>query len=160
MSSSNRGDSTNHYINLNWPYSSNYNDISQKIVMKIYGGITCCQSFSSLSLSDSQTSYTLLWTNTGTNTSVYRTPSKSTINTYWYINNVINPNQVSYQTYIKVMQTTFIMYSSYKASYITTLNQPAFSSYALYTDFTVTSNPSLSYGGNHFSAHPYYPLTL
>lgn len=97
MATSQRGSSTNHYVGISWPYNSNYNYISQKTVMKIYKGITCCQTFSSLSLNDSQSSgYTLLWTNPFLNISVYRTPSKSvSTSTSWHILSVVNPNQVS-----------------------------------------------------------------
>ena len=33
--STNRGISTNHYFTTTWPYLSNYNDISQKVTIKI-----------------------------------------------------------------------------------------------------------------------------
>lgn len=87
-----------HYMNLNWPYNSNSADVSQKIVMKIYGGITCCQNFASLYMNDSQASvYNLLWTNSAANTSVYATPSKAvSTNTNWFIKGVNNPNQVNF----------------------------------------------------------------
>lgn len=97
MATSQRGASTNHYMGLSWPYNSNSGYISQKTVMKISKGITCCQSFSSLSLNDTQSStYTLLWTNPFVNISVYRTPTKSvSTSTNWHILSVVNPNQVS-----------------------------------------------------------------
>jgi hypothetical protein len=53
MGDSHRGYSTYHYTNLNWPYNSDSTDISQKIVLKILGGITCSQSIANLYLSDS-----------------------------------------------------------------------------------------------------------
>jgi hypothetical protein len=94
-SNSARGASTNHYMNFNWPYTSS-SASSEKIVMKISGGITCCRSFTSLVLNDSQSSYSVLWSNPNTNTTVYSTPSKGlNVNTNWCILNVINPNQVS-----------------------------------------------------------------
>jgi hypothetical protein len=163
MSDSNRGTtSTSHYMGIaDWPYDSDSNDVSQKIVMKIYGGITCCQSFTSLTLSDSQTTPTLIWANPNTNTSVYRTPSKSMYtNTNLYISGVNNPNQVSYQTYNQLMQVTFIMYSGYRARHISKLNQPAFSSYSALTDFSVTGNPTRTEATVHYSFHSYFPLTL
>ena len=54
-SSSNRGASTDHYVTMNWPYSSNYNDISEKIVMKIEGGITCCNTYDNFALDSNVT---------------------------------------------------------------------------------------------------------
>lgn len=92
-STSNRGSSTYHYISTSWPYSSNYNDISQKMLMKINGGVTACAAFSSFTLSDNNTgSYTLLWTNKISNISVYRTPSQSVgVATNIKFNNIVNP---------------------------------------------------------------------
>lgn len=77
FSNANRGTSTTHYISTSWPYTSNYNDISQKVVLKVRGGVTCCTSFASLGLDDNLTgsAYTLLWTDKVANISVYRTPS-------------------------------------------------------------------------------------
>jgi hypothetical protein len=159
VSGPNRGASSTHYTAVSWPYSSNSGDVSQKIVMKIYGGITCCRAFTSLSLSDDQTGYTLLWANAGTNTSVYVTPSKSTISTNWYISGVINPNQVSYQTYNQLLQITFLMYSGYKTSYVMRLNQPAFSAYSILSDFAVASNPTLTESPARYNSHSYFPMT-
>ncbi len=155
ISNNNRGASTNHHMFIaDWPYNSNSADVSQKIVLKIAGGITCCQSFNSLTLTDSQTGYTLLWSNPNANTSVYETPSKGiNTDTYWYINNVVNPNQVSFQTYNQLRETTFIMYVSYKTTYISKLNQPAFSSYASVSDFVVSSSPTITESNAHFSYH-------
>lgn len=100
FSNGNRGESTNQYISTTWPYSSTNSDISQKMVLKIGGGITCCREFSSLTLSDSQTGYTLLWTDTIANISVYRTPTKTvSTSTSLYINNVINPYPYQKATY-------------------------------------------------------------
>lgn len=158
MSNSYRGVSTNHYMNFNWPYGSTA-FTSEKIVMKITGGITCCQAFSSLTLSDSQTTYSVLWSNPNTNTTVYSTPTKGyNQNTNWYISNIINPNQVSYYTYNQNPQVTFIMYSAYHTSFITKLNQPSFSSYALNSDFVITSTPNRVETSGHFSFHSYYPM--
>lgn len=151
----------NHYMNLNWPYNSNSGDVSQKIVMKIYGGITCCQSFVNLYMNDSQSStYTPLWTNSAANVSVYITPTKgSGTNTNWFIKGINNPNEVSYQTYNKLYTVTFAMYSSYKTSYITTINQPAFSTYSLNSDFVVDSVPAKTESTANFNFHSYYPIT-
>ena len=61
---------------MNWPYSSNYNDISEKVVLKVEGGITCCNSFSSMYFDSNRTgSFSLLWRDNVANISVYRTPS-------------------------------------------------------------------------------------
>lgn len=137
--SASRGIGNYHYLNLNWPYNSNSGDISQKIVMKLQGGITCCRAFSSLTLIDSQSAvYTLLWSNLRANTSVYITPTKGyTTNTNLTIQNVINPEAVMAATNDQLLTATFIFYSSYKTSYITRLNQFAFSSYSMNTDFSI-----------------------
>lgn len=158
MSNGYRGVSTNHYMNFNWPYASTATT-SEKIVMKITGGITCNNAFTSLTLNDSQSTYTPLWSNPSTNVTVYSTPTKSNnVNTNWCILNILNPNQVSYDTYNQNPQVTFIMYSAYRASYITKLNQPSFGSYSANSDFVVTSNPSRVETLGHFSFHSYYPM--
>lgn len=129
--------------------------------MKIAGGITCCQTFSSLTLSDTQVgSYgTPLWSNPILNITVYNTPTLGVgTNINWNINNVVNPNQVMYATYQNIMTTTFIMYNNYQTRYITKLNQPDFSTYTLDTDFTVGSNPSLIIGNANYGFHQYFPM--
>jgi hypothetical protein len=129
--------------------------------MKISGGITCCQSFTSLTLNDSQSTYTLLWSNPNTNISVYAMPTKgNNVNTNWCIRNVNNPHQVAYDTYNQNPQVTFIMYSAYRTSYITKLNQPAFSSYAINTDFVVNTDPNLDEVAAHYSFHSYQAMTF
>ena len=158
MTSSARGASNYHYLNLNWPYNSNNADSSQKVVFKIEGGITSCNAFSGLSISDSQGGYSLIWSNTGTNTSVYEIPSKGQINTNLTINTPTNPQLVHYWTYTKVYTVTFIMYSGYQTAYITKLNQPAFSSYSLNSDFVI-STPTLKEGTANFNFHSYFPMT-
>jgi hypothetical protein len=151
---------TQHYMNFNWPYASTAAK-SEKIVMKISGGITCCQSFTSLTLNDSQSTYTPLWSNPNTNVSVYLTPSKgNNVNTNWFIQNVNNPNQVAYDTYNQNPQVTFIMYSAYRTSYITKLNQPAFSSYTVNSDFVVNTDPNLGETFAHYSFHSYQAMTF
>ena len=93
IANTNRGASTYHYISTTWPYSSNYNDISQKVTMKVQGGITCCNTFTSFALTDNITgSYTRLWYNTNLNMSVYRTNSIGNGNSIQLQrSNVINP---------------------------------------------------------------------
>lgn len=80
----NRGAGSTQYTSITWPYSSDYNDISQKIVMKIQGGITCCQNYANFVLDDNRTganSLVELWKNTVANITVYRTPSLSVSST-------------------------------------------------------------------------------
>lgn len=95
----NRGASNTHYISIGWPYSSS-SDSSQKIVFKLAGGITCCQSFSSMTLRDNYNTYTLLWQNTKANVSVYLTPSygAGTGRDLW-ITSVNNPYPYQRDTY-------------------------------------------------------------
>lgn len=101
VSNGNHGASTSFYWDQGWPYNSGSN-VWDKFVLKISGGATCCNAYSNLYISDNITSYTALWVNTKANTSVYVLPSRSSsVNTRFYINNVINPNPVSYLTYQK-----------------------------------------------------------
>lgn len=90
-----RGASNFYYYALTWPYSSSTSN-SQKIVLKIGGGATCCQTFSSLLLNDTESTYTLLWSNPLLNMSVWKTPTK-TFNTVtgFAVKNIINPQAVS-----------------------------------------------------------------
>lgn len=102
FASNSRGASTYNYISTTWPYSSNYNDISQKVTLKLGGGITCCNAFSSFTLSDNRTGsgYTLLWTDSVLNMSVYRTPSiTGGWSTDLQILNVVNPYPIQKATY-------------------------------------------------------------
>lgn len=97
MTNAARGALNYHYLNLNWPYSSDSTDSSQKLVFKMEGGLTSCNTFTSLSLVDSQSStYTLLWRNTGLNISVFETPSKNIVNTNLTISQPTNPQLVHY----------------------------------------------------------------
>lgn len=153
--SSYRGVANTHYLNLGWPYNSNSGDISQKLVMKIAGGITSVQSFSSLTLG-----YSLLWCNTNANTSIYQTPSISnTANTNISISNVVNPQAVNAPTNDQLLTITFIFYVSYKTTYLTTLNQFSFSSYSMNTDFTVTGAAPLVDSTANFNFQSAYPMT-
>jgi hypothetical protein len=106
FSSANRGAGATHYMSTSWPYSSNFNDISQKVVLKVRGGITCCTSFANLGLTDNRTggsAYTLLWTDKVTNISVYRTPSiTGTLSTDLQITGVTNPYPYQKQTYEQI----------------------------------------------------------
>jgi len=73
--------SSNGYLYFNsvsWPYTSNVNDISEKVVLKIEGGITCCRAYDDFYMrDDSQGTWTELWTDKVANITVYRTPSRS-----------------------------------------------------------------------------------
>jgi hypothetical protein len=160
-SSYNRGALTNHYIGTSWPYTSANTDISQKVVLKIGGGITCCQSFSSLSLSDSQTSYTLLWTDTIANISVYRTPSKSaTTSTNLYINNVYNPYPYQKWTYENLKTIQIIFYSNYQTAFIKNVGQFNYTQYTALSQFLVTSSLSNVDSTRSYYYHNQYPMTF
>lgn len=103
-SNSDRGSSGYQYLNMYWPYSSNYNDVSEKVVMKIEGGITCCNNYDNFYLDDNRTSaYTELWTDKVANITVYRTPSRS-YNTYTQVQimNVVNPYPYQKDTYEQI----------------------------------------------------------
>jgi hypothetical protein len=93
QTNSNRGASNTQFIPILWPYTSSSSDSSQKVVLKLYGGVTCCTSFNSIALRDNLlSSYTLLWTNTKGNISVYKTPTRSSSTSVnLWINNIINP---------------------------------------------------------------------
>ena len=92
-SNSARGGSGYQYINMHWPYSSNSGDKSEKLVLKMEGGITCCNAFSNFYLDTNRTSsFSVLWRDDVANMTVYSTPSIS-YNTYlrFEIMNVNNP---------------------------------------------------------------------
>lgn len=112
----NRGASTYHYLQtVTWPYTSNMADISQKIVFKLGGGITCCQAFSNIYLSDNYYgNFPLLWTDATANISVYRAPSVpiNYADVIW-INSVINPYPYQYYTYQNLMTLQVLFYSGY-----------------------------------------------
>lgn len=98
-----RGASSTHYISTSWPYSSTYSDISQKVVLKVRGGVTCCTPFSNLGLTDNRTggsAYTLLWTDKVANISVYRTPSiTGGWSTDFQVTGIVNPYPYQKETY-------------------------------------------------------------
>ena len=156
------GASNYHYWTTGWPYSSGTN-VWDKIVMKIDGGVTCCSAYSSLdSLTDNYITYTVLWANTKTNTTVYDMPARSSgTSTTFRINNVINPNPVNFATYEQGKKVTLIWYSVYKTYNIYTLSQPNYSSYNKVSDFQVdgSANYVSESKPNHYPSHQYYPLT-
>lgn len=51
------------------------------------------------------------------------------------------------------------MYSSYRTSYIASINQPAFSTYTSNSDFVVSSTPTRTESTASFNFHSHYPLT-
>ena len=146
-----------------WPYSSGSN-VWDKLVMKINGGMTCCSPYSSLSTLTDNYGNTLnkLWVNTAANISVYTLLSRSSgVSTTIYINNVINPQPVSFATYQQGRSATFLWYSAYKTYTKYTLTQPSYSAYSLNSDFisyapdivTASYTPISSYYTNQ-----YYPF--
>lgn len=141
-STSSRGTSAYHYFTTGWPYSSNYNDVSQKMLMKINGGVTCCASFSSFTLSDNNTgSYSLLWTNKISNISVYRTPSQSNgVNTNIQVNGIVNPYPIQKYYYEQIKKLEVAFYSGYQNVYIKQLDQFAYDTYTSVVQFTVSTN--------------------
>lgn len=131
--------------------------------MKINGGMTCCSPFSSLSsLTDNYQAYTALWVNTAANTSVYVLANRgSGTSTTFYINNVVNPQPVSFATYQQGLSATFLWYSVYKTYTKYTLTQPSYSAYSLNTDFSISSASVVSTSeAIRFNSHQYYPLTF
>jgi len=87
-----RGADSLHYWNVNWPYYSSTSDVSQKISFKLFGGITCCQTFTNLWFSDTTVFYERLWVNNAANVSVYKMPTRNQgVNVNFHINSVKNP---------------------------------------------------------------------
>lgn len=100
QTNNNRGASNTQFISIGWPYTSDYNDNSQKVVMKISGGITATTPFNSLNLRDNVIAYDLLWRNTRANISVYRTPTRiATTGVNLQITGVVNPHPIQKETY-------------------------------------------------------------
>lgn len=145
---------------LGWPYSSGSN-VWDKMVLRLNGGVTCCRAFSSLTLSDNMTGYTNLWINTRANVSVYIMPSRSSsTSTRFYINNVINPNPVSYATYQVGLTADIAWYSVYQLFNVYRLAQPDYSAYTKNTDFSVSNGAYVSASAPvHNPSHQYYPIT-
>lgn len=145
-----------------WPYNTG-SASADKLVMKINGGMTCCRAFSSLSyLTDNYgVTYTALWTNNAANTTVYIQATRSSgVGITFYINDVINPNPVSYATYQQGLSATFLWYSNYKTYNKYTLTQPNYSAYSMNSDFSVgVTGIVLASIPPTFSSHQYYPLT-
>ena len=139
--SANRGASTFHYNTMNWPYASNYNDISEKVVMKIKGGITCCNAYDNFYLHSNVSSFVELWTDKVANITVYRTPSISYNNLMQLqIRNVFNPYAYQRDTYEQVKKVEFLFYNDYKNTFIKQIDQFDFSSYTRGSEISVDNN--------------------
>lgn len=152
-SNSNRGASgVYHYFPFNWPYTSNVGDISQKLVLKIGGGITCCNAFTNFIVDDNQagTTYTRLWYDTIANISVYQIPTiASGTSISLRINSVKNPYPIQKETYEQIKKVQFLFYNNYKNAYIKQVDQHAYSTYTQLSQITVSNDLGL----------PIYPPT-
>ena len=159
-STSYRGASGYQYLSVGWPYSSNYADISQKVVLKIRGGVTCCNAYDNFYLDDNITSaYTELWTDKTANITVYRTPTRNSgTSTNMQILNVVNPFPIQKETYEQIKEIELIFYSGYKNTHIKQITQFAYSSYSQLSEVSIgnagTSNPVDT--TRSFKNHQYY----
>ena len=161
-SNMNRGASTYQYFAISWPYTSSVSDTSQKIVLKVQGGLTCCNPFSSFSLNDNvTTSYSLLWTDSVANISVYQTPTHSSgLSTRLNINNVVNPYPYQFDTYNQLLLINVLMYSNYANTYLQQFSQLDYSSYNQLSQLSVQSGLGSSVDATRsYSFHPGYPMT-
>ena len=161
-SNSNRGASEYFYYNIGWPYSSNFNDISEKVVMKIRGGITCCNSYHSFYMDDNVTSaYTELWTDTVANITVYRTPSRSSgQSTSIQIINVVNPYPIDKETYEQLKELEIFFYDNYQHKYIKQFEQFSYASYSQLSEISVSTNFGSPVDSTRsYSYHSDYPMT-
>lgn len=123
------GTSTYHYMNFNWPYNSG-NTISEKTMLRMSGGITCCQSFTSFSVDAQSTAFTILWANSKANVLVMRTPSLSIAPTNMRIFGVINPYPYQVSLYNSTREIEIVIYSSYKRVAFDYVTQYPWSSFA------------------------------
>ncbi len=130
------------------------------MVLKLAGGVTCCQAFSSISLRDQITTYTNLWTNTKANVSVYLTPAigSGTSRNLW-VNNVNNPYPYQRDTYEKLKKIEILFYSNYQAMYSKKVDQFSYSGYSMYNEFTVDSSPTILDATKSYYFHDEYPMT-
>ena len=160
-SNSNRGASAYHYNVMYWPYTSNYNDITEKVVMKISGGITCCTAYDTFVLDSNVTgAFVELWTDKVANITVYRTPSINH-NTYLQLQilNVKNPWAYQRDTYEQIKEIEVLFYDNYKNTYIKQITQFAFSSYNRGSEISVDTNlGSPIHPPKSYSYHSHYPM--
>lgn len=163
FSNSNRGAGSTHYIATTWPYSSNYNDISQKVVLKVGGGILCCVAFSSLTLTDNRTGsgYTLLWTDKVANISVYRTPSLSVSTTDLQVSGAVNPYPIQKATYEQIKKLEIAFYNAYKNVYIKQIDQRPYTDFTQLSEFLISANfnSALEPPTSSYAYHVAYPMT-
>ena len=130
------------------------------MVLKLAGGVLCCQPFSSINLRDNYNAYTLLWRDTKANMSVYLTPA---YNAGWgrdlWINSVNNPYPYQRDTYQKMKKIEILFYSNWKAVYSKKLDQFDYSTYGRYDEMTINTSPSLIDTTKSYYFHEEYPLT-
>lgn len=79
-----------HYLNFNWPYNA-ASGVSEKILLKMDGGVLCCASFSGFSYRAQSTNIGTLWVNTKINQVVMASPSFSATSTNLRISGIVNP---------------------------------------------------------------------
>lgn len=156
-----RGATNTHSTMITWPYDSRSPDISEKIVMKIQGGITCCQNYDNFILDDTRSSgyITELWTNTIANITVYRTPSLSVASTNLTIRNVVNPYPYQKETYEQTKIIEILFYDNYKNTYIKKINQFDYTSYSQLSEISVDRDFSLVSSTRSYDYHQNYPMT-
>ena len=105
-----------HYNVMHWPYTSNYNDITKQVMMKISGGITCYTVYDTFVLDGNVTgAFVELWMDKVANITVERTPSINH-NTYMQLQslNVKNPSAYQRNTYEQIKEIEVLFYDNYK----------------------------------------------
>lgn len=122
-----------HYLNFNWPYSAS-GGVSEKILLKMDGGVLCCATFSNFGYRAQSTNIGTLWINTKINQVVMATPSFSATSTSLRISGIVNPYPYQVSLYNTSMTMELMVYNNYRRVGVDTFNQPAWSTY------TVTSN--------------------
>jgi hypothetical protein len=154
-----RGQNSIHYIGISWPYTST-SESSQKIVLKLAGGVLCCQSFSSINLRDNANGYSLLWRNTKANMSVYLTPAYTA---GWgrelWINSVNNPFPYQRDTYQKMKKIEILFYNNWRAVHSKRLDQFDYSTYLRLDEMTIDASATLIDTTKSYYFHDEYPLT-
>ena len=101
---------------MHWPYTSNYNDITKQVMMKISGGITCYTVYDTFVLDGNVTgAFVELWMDKVANITVERTPSINH-NTYMQLQslNVKNPSAYQRNTYEQIKEIEVLFYDNYK----------------------------------------------
>jgi hypothetical protein len=156
-SSYSRGATTNNKFALTWPYTSSSN---QKLVLKVNGGITCCNAFANFYLKDDVNTYTPLWSNSKANVTIYTTPSYAiNLAKNIYIMNVVNPYTYQRDTYQNLKKITFLMYKTFKTIYKKDFDQIDFTAYKTTADFNIASLNSPVDPPANLYYHQNYPMT-